>query len=191
MNKMKVFSCIVFIATFWFANLSARAQQPEAVDVVFFTTHHTRTQTDTNFTMTVRNSNGFTNYAGRGSYSLTVFNCIPCSIPNTFSSDGFSVGFSGFNWGFDKYLRFYVTAIESDPIILSPMIPRKRKNITVSGKTRLRGRIEIKDENNMIIAFDNDVVLEGRYIVNFIRPVYNSGVVEFTQISYLLNQPFE
>lgn len=191
MNKLNVFSFLLLVMAFWFANLTVNAQQPETVDVVFFTTYHTRSQSDTTFTMTIRNSNGFTTYGGRGGYSLPVFNCIPCSIPNTFNSNGFSIGFSGFNWGFDKYVRFYVTAVESDPIILSLMIPRKRKNITVSGTTRLQGRIEIRDENNMIIAVDNDVVLQGRYIVNFIRPVYNSGVVEFTQISYALNQPLE
>jgi hypothetical protein len=91
---------------FWFANLTVNAQQPETVDVVFFTTYHTRSQSDTTFTMTIKIQTVLPLTADEAATRFQSSTVFPCSIPNTFNSNGFSIGFSGFNWGFDKYVRF-------------------------------------------------------------------------------------
>jgi len=196
MQKIKLFSFVILAATFLVGNFSAKAQQPVQIDVKSLTLFFQRSSSDGQFSMrTVNSSQTEVIYGGRGSYSLPLFNCVPCHLPNSFSSNGFQrfltneqQGFA-FLWGFDKLVYFYVSEVKSDLIVLRPTIRRKPQFFTLNGATEIRGRVEIRDTNG-IVAVDNDVVLEGSYAVRFLNNNFLDGrKVEFSQINYTLNQP--
>ncbi len=190
----KKFRCLVIISAFFlFGSQITKAQQPEQVDVKSLTLTVEGTASDGRFSMSaVGSSQAAVNYAGAGSYLLPVFGCAPCNVPNIFSSNGFQRSGGGFRfaWGFDKLVYFYLSDVESSEIILRPTIRRKPQSFSINGTTRIRGRVEIKDNTNTVIAVDNDVVLEGGNSAKFNNlSSFGGRKIAFSKIVYALNQP--
>ena len=73
-----------------------------------------------------------------------------------------------FRWGFDKFVYFYVSEVKSDAVVLRPTIRRKPQAFGLNGTTEIRGRVEVRNMN-VIVAVDDDVVLEGGYTVRFLN----------------------
>lgn len=168
------------------------AQQPETIDVKTYTIYKEANWTSAYFVLTAVNSSGETvTYSGAGNYiAYPMMSCSPCNMPNTFSSNGFfseSFGVS-YNWAFDSSARLYVTSVETEPIVLSPTILRKRQKITKEGAVSVRGRFEVNVPGR-IVAFDNDVNLTGTYSATFNQVNYLPGrKIFYTGISYNLKQ---
>jgi hypothetical protein len=191
MQKSKIYSLLILAAAFWFSNFTVKAQQHSPIDIKSLTLSFKRNSTEGQFSLrAINSSQNEVVYAGQGGYSLPLFNCVPCNLPNSFNSNGFQRG-SGFqfSWGFDKLVYFYVSEVKSDVIVLRPTVRRKPRLFSFSGRTEIHGRVEIRDNTNTIVAFDNEVKLEGSYTVNFLNNNSLDGrKVEFSQISYSLNQ---
>lgn len=192
MQKFKLFSIVVLTVAFSIGNFSVKAQQPAQVDVKSLTLSFQRGSSGGQFSMrTMNSSQTEIIYSGRGGYALPLFNCAPCRLPNSFSSNGFQRSGTGFqfSWGFDKLVYFYVSEAESEAIDLLPTILRKPRFFSLDGATEIRGRIEVRDDTNTVIAVDNTVILRGGYTVRFSNVNFlDKRSVEFSQIDYSLEQ---
>lgn len=190
MPKLRIFLFAALFAAFACGGFSARAQTPELVDVQSLNITFHRYDTDTFFSMKVLNgARSEIVYGGAGSYSLPLFNCTPCNFVSTFKTNLFADPNFEFRWGFDKFVRFYLTETESAPVAVRPTIPRKRKFFSLKGSSKIKGRVEIRDERGVVIAEDKNVQLEGGYTVDFFQNSLHDGrKVEFSEIRYSLTE---
>lgn len=189
----KTFFSFFLLTLIFVCGSTAFAQNPAQIDVQTLTVTMKRAWTDALFNVTASNSaQTEVLYGGVGSFAIfQLQECMPCKLPNTFTSNGFQIhgfGFS-FRWQSESYANFYVTSIESDPVVLRPTIRRKPNTFSVNGKTRIRGRLEFRNINNIVVITDNDIVLEGSYTAKFSNNLNLDGrKVEFSEITYTLNQ---
>ena len=118
--------------------------------------------------------------------------CNPCSPPKTFNTNVFSNPISVQIGQSSTIIYFYLTSFDSTPVYLSNRVFAQKKNFFINGSTKLKGRIEIVDESvslNRIVAFDNDVELEGRYTIGFFKPhISPTGkkLTDFRSVEYVL-----
>ncbi|MDQ3798658.1 MAG: hypothetical protein M3384_04350 [Acidobacteriota bacterium] len=95
---------------------------------------------------------------------------------------------------FLPHVRFYIDSMESEPINLRPTILRKRDEITVTGKVRMRGKAEIYEERIpgvpwLPVAADDDFDLVGTYTASFRQfAARDRRAVLFQFITYNLTQ---
>jgi hypothetical protein len=127
----------------------------------------------------------------------SAFSCSPCFIPKVLSTNGFgSLGFRA-NLGqqHGQIIVTFSTPPVSDEITLHPRISRRKRNITVSGKTMLSiSKIEVTDPFGIgtETLIDNDVTLDGGYVANFwllfseISPRRMTG---FQNITFTFDEP--
>lgn len=69
-------------------------------------------------------------------------------------------------------VRLYIDLMQSEPINLRPTIPRKKEEILLTGKVRLRGKAEVYAERILgvpwlPVAVDDDFDLVGTYTASF------------------------
>lgn len=101
-------------------------------------------------------------------------NCFPCRAPEVFNTDLFGTG--------EEYLfqlqlpdnnlrlKFYKTSSDSSLLYLNPRDIIRKSAFVKRGFVKLLGRVEILDSSGNVIAFDNDVALEGNYSISFGKP---------------------
>lgn len=128
-------------------------------------------------------------YSGAGSFVVSMIGAGPFSISRTISTDclrGTQVGYSSaVSWGF-----FTITEGHSDPIGLFATTPRKPESFIRTGSAGLRGRFEYWTEQQGLVAFDDDVVLEGSYQAFLSNRNFMDGRnVELTRMLYTLKKP--
>lgn len=120
--------------------------------------------------------------------------CNPCSPPQVFNTNVFPNPISvQINSQSSTLIYFYLTSSESTPAYLGSRLFSRKREFFVSGSTKLKGRIEIVDEGTpggrRVVAFDNDVELEGRYSIGFFKPTISpSGkkLTDFKSVEYVL-----
>lgn len=116
-----------------------------------------------------------------------------CSPPKVFNTNVFSNPISTqINSQSNIVINFYLTSSESSPLYLSSRVLSQKRNFFIGGSTKLKGRIEIVDLGapRRIVAFDNDVELEGRYSIGFFKPIIShtgKKLTDFKSLEYVLN----
>jgi hypothetical protein len=90
-------------------------------------------------------------------------------------------------------VKFYATTSESSPIWFNNRFFSRKRDFTFTGITKIKGRIEVTGSNGFVIAFDNDVVLEGGYSVLYWKPYLGFPVgrkyTDFKSLIYTLSAP--
>lgn len=129
--------------------------------------------------------------------------CYSCYGPKLFTTnifDGKKLFIFELNSHQDHYLRFYKMSSDSSPLYISQRDMIRRSAFIKSGFIKLAGRVEVFDNNlNRIIAYDDDVVLEGNYSIGFGKPYFDypnypnlSRVIDQSGIvTYLLSETRE
>ncbi len=118
--------------------------------------------------------------------------CNPCSPPQLFNTNVFSNPISVQIGQTSVIIYFHLASAESTPAYLGSRLFSRKGEFSISGATKLKGRIEIVDRGvsgGRILAFDNDVELEGRYTIRFYKPTITpSGkkITDFKSIEYIL-----
>jgi len=100
--------------------------------------------------------------------------CSPCNPPQVFSTNVFSNPISVQIGQSSIVIKFYLNSPYSETAyLLGQRVYGRKRDITLSGVTRLQGKIEIINTGQPgqpVLAFDNDVLLEGRYSMVFGKP---------------------
>lgn len=113
--------------------------------------------------------------------------CYPCQGPQVFQTDIFGLR-KFFNFELqvpdnNYMLNFYKTSSDAELIYLSPRDMVRRSGFIKTGAVNLSGRVEIVDSSSgELIAFDNDVVLAGEYLVRFSTPYLHHRPKPFNTI---------
>lgn len=104
--------------------------------------------------------------------------CYPCKSPQLLETNVFTNPMSTpINSQSSTVIRIHHTSLQMNPVHLSRLFHRK-SDFVISGPTRLQGRLEIIDlgaPGGRLLYFDNDVVLEGRYSMQFQNPFFFAG----------------
>lgn len=192
---MKIFIItlpIIFIAA---SGLASFAQTPVQIDVKSMEISKVGSAGPTSFRMEAINSAQNTIvYQGVDSGALGVMPfslACPCSPPKRLETNIFPsemIADLGTNTG---QVRFYIASSTSSPIILNQRVLSKKKDFFVNGATRVEGRIEVRNGSGIIIAFDNDVILQGGYSVVYGKPYVldysGKRTTDFRSVVYSLN----
>lgn len=168
------------------------AQTPEAIDVQSCEINKRVHWTVAKYVMNARDASGaLVEFVGTGNYTVSpLMSCNPCSLPSLFDSNGFFTEPFGFSFvaAFDTPVRFYVTSVETEPIVLRPTILRKQRIINREGAVSVKGRVEVR-AGDKVIAVDDTVELRGTYAAEFAQQNALDGrKMQFAIISYYLNQ---
>jgi hypothetical protein len=120
--------------------------------------------------------------------------CSPCRMRGTYSTVGW--GGTGFNaqlGSINTNLGARITfsgSVTSDGVSLRPSASKRK--IIVRGRTNLPvARIEIVDGLGTVIAFDNNVLFDGSYILQIkpARDSNNNSIIAFDGITYNFDEP--
>jgi hypothetical protein len=130
--------------------------------------------------------------ADSAAFGIPAFsNCFSCSAPKKFATDVFP---NPINVEIDQSLtiiKFYLTLQESPPVYMNTQFFSRKHDFYLGANTKLYGRIEIKDKFGNLVAFDNDVKLEGTCSILFWKPYPgNFGMLtDFKSANYALTDP--
>lgn len=128
-------------------------------------------------------------YGGAGSFVASFVGAGPFRAPRTVNTDFFhgnTIGFGGVvsGGGFSQMEG------HADPITLFPTVRRKPEAFIRIGSAGFHGRFEYWAEPNGLVAFDDDVVLEGNYQAFLSNRNYMDGrYIELTKLIYVLKKP--
>jgi hypothetical protein len=181
----------------------------EQIDVKSMTISVNRFATSTAFNLVANNANNqevryF--YGDSSAISFSPFGgspfvamCNPCRMPGVYSTLGwqfpsFTASLGGVNSNLRAKITFSNSSVTSDNVLLRPYVSKRR--ITVRGKTTLPvAKVEILDSigpnSNTVIAYDNDVTLDGNYIL-YLKPGRDGNqksIVVFEGITYTFDEP--
>lgn len=124
--------------------------------------------------------------------------CRDCRAPKLYKTNPFvhdNPAIAELNNFNNHYLRFYFDSSSSDLLYLNQRDMIRKSSFYRGGKVRVEGRINVSINLGEIVAFDNDVVLEGRYSIHFGKPYFalpNGGRWTYaTDIEYILTKPEE
>ena len=166
------YSLVLTLLVTLFSSVSALAQAEE-VDVRQITFHAVRHPAIPSFRMLVRRTSGEeVEYLGTGDALVNqVTSCGPCQLPSTLSSNvyqdvQFPDGSTGMTYRAalfqsGKYVRFHVDHVTSPPLVYDIRQTWRPHDILKRASTTLTGRVEIFDQNDNLVAFDNNVELQG------------------------------
>lgn len=114
--------------------------------------------------------------------NIQYFNCVPCNPIKVFETDHFKGGlFIPVSINNTTTIKFIPTFTNSSLLYLNQRVLSRKKDFSVSGITRLEGRIEISINGNNIIEVDNDVVLTGGFEARFSKPFLSPSGKTATQ----------
>lgn len=196
---IKILKIILFVFAINLVNLSTNAQTAEQIDVKFLEIIRIGRNGITGFEMRVVNSSqNAVTYTGIDSAAITgifpFIRCGPCSPPKLFNTNIFRSGMIADLAQESGQVKLYLTLSESSPITFNNRFFSRKRDFTVTGTTKIKGKIEVTGSNGRVIAFDNDVVLEGGYSVLYWKP-YLVGFpnqkkhTDFKSLIYTLNAP--
>lgn len=124
--------------------------------------------------------------------------CRDCRAPNLYKTNPFvhdNPAIAELNNLNNHYLRFYFDSSSSDLLYLNQRDMIRKSSFYKGGKVRVEGRIDVSINLGEIVAFDNDVVLEGRYSIHFGKPYFplpNGGRWTYARdVTYFLTKPAE
>lgn len=176
---------------------SVAAQTPAPIDVKFIEISQDGVN-PTRFTMRAINAAGQTiSYFGADSAAIIgqfpFILCRPCSPPKVFETNIFrsqmtaDIGQPG-----SGQVNFYFSESESSSLYLGNRFLSKRE-FPITGKVKVRGRVEVTGQNGFVVAVDNDVVLEGNYSVlyskRYFHPTSGRRQTDFKSLIYILSAP--
>lgn len=128
-------------------------------------------------------------YGGAGSFVVSLVGLGPVPLPRTVSTNflhGNQVGYGSVT----RWAYFTLTEGHSDPITLYPTTPRKPETFIRTGAAGCRGKFEYYVEFQGLVAYDDDVVLEGSYQAFLSNRNYMDGrKIELTRMLYVLTKP--
>lgn len=171
------------------------AQTPEQIDVKLMQISKVGSAGVTSFRMEALNSTQNTvvyQSVDSGILGIIPFSiACPCSPPELYSTNVPSELIANLGTTVGRVL-FYTNFSTSSPIALNQRVLSKKKDFLISGAMELRGRIEVRNRTDLIIAVDNDVVLKGNYSVLYWKPYISANgtrVTDFKSVIYSLNAP--
>lgn len=105
--------------------------------------------------------------------------CVTCRAPRLFTANPFvfsNPAIAELNNLTNHYLRFYIESSTSDLLYLNQRDMIRKSGFFKYGTARVKGRLEVfNNDLGAIVAYDNDVVLEGPYSVRFGKPYFPLG----------------
>lgn len=193
---MKIYSSLLIALLVAASALISAAQTPEQIDVKFMEFSKVGSSGATSFKMTAADSAQNTlNYQSADSAALGIIQfstACPCYVPGVYNTNIFPAQIIAGLGETAGRIRFYITSSVSSPIFLNQRVLSKKKDFLMNGTTELRGRIEVRNNADNIVAVDNDVVLTGSYSVLYWKPyLMPSGrkATDFKSLVYSLTAP--
>jgi len=130
--------------------------------------------------------------ADSAAFGLPAFSgCRPCSPPHAYPTSVFPNPISVEVNESLTIIKFELTLQESPPVYMNQLLFSRKHDFYLKSKTKLYGKIEVKDKFGNIVAFDNDVKLEGTVSILFWKPYSGSSrmLTDFKSVEYALNDP--